>query len=453
MTRRSQYRDKRRFPYVGDCSRLRQGSGGRVVAVLLAMTMGVFCLVSYVKAEESFADLKARYLKLRNTDSEVSKESEWEDVAADLVSYGENTRAHGETAAAMYNAAQAYQQLARAHESSSFAKRALRALEHVGDCCADTVFADDALLERGDIELYDLEDEDDAADLYQEFLLAFPKSPLVSIVKARLKSIDDGSYEDAGSRERIWEENDIFVEPKITPPKKKRDLLIVLDPGHGGEDFGAMGVSSMLEKDMTLQIALVLKRLLVENLGAEVKLTRRRDVFVPLAERTNFANDFDADLFISLHNNASPEKKLSGLETYYLDNSGDEASAKLAERENASFGINAAADDLGFMLSDLIQNAKMGDSIQLARVLQRSTLAGLRAARYKISDHGVKKAPFYVLVGAHMPCVLIEMFFIDNALDGKNLALPHFRLQLAQGIFQGIKEFVNAPNFKPRRRR
>ena len=218
----------------------------------------------------------------------------------------------------------------------------------------------------------------------------------------------------------------------------------MLDPGHGGEDFGAVGKGGLLEKDVVLSVALELEALLKKELGALVRLTRRKDSFVPLMERTNLANDFEADLFISLHSNASPSGQIAGIETYYLDNAGDKSSMKLAERENRSVQLEGPQADLSYMLSDLIQSAKMSDSMKLGKALQTTTYSFLNTKWEVGRNLGLKRAPFYVLVGAHMPCVLIEMGFIDNSTDGANLADKDFRADLARGLFLGIRKFLQS---------
>lgn len=219
-------------------------------------------------------------------------------------------------------------------------------------------------------------------------------------------------------------------------------FTIVLDPGHGGDDFGAIGAQGLLEKDIVLDVAFELERLLVKNLGFEVVLTRREDVSLPLAERTAIANDVEADLFISLHVNASPRRRGQGLEVYYLDNTDESSSIKLAERENSTSSAGDFPGDLEFMLSDLIQNAKMADSIMLAHTIGRSVYRRLSMRWRNVKYLGVKRAPFYVLVGAHMPCILVEMFFVDHPGDAAKLARVDFRRELAYGIYLGIVEYV-----------
>ena len=167
---------------------------------------------------------------------------------------------------------------------------------------------------------------------------------------------------------------------------------IVLDPGHGGKDPGAIGVGGVMEKDLVLSIAKKLAVKLKNEMGVQVVLTRKDDRFVPLEDRTYIANAEDADLFLSLHMNASPNAEARGIETYYLDNTTDEAAMRLAARENASARKNVS--DLQFILSDMTQNMKLEDSVTLAHRLQQSAVGGMGKAIGEVRDLGVKKALF-----------------------------------------------------------
>ncbi|NLF25814.1 MAG: N-acetylmuramoyl-L-alanine amidase [Deltaproteobacteria bacterium] len=219
-------------------------------------------------------------------------------------------------------------------------------------------------------------------------------------------------------------------------------LRILLDPGHGGEDLGAIGPDGLVEKDIVLDVAFKLEPLLKRNLGAEVFMTRRTDRALTLAERAAMANDYEADLFISLHVNASQRKRAYGLEVYYLDNTDDSSSIKLAKRENNTVSAGRLPGDLEFMLSDLIQNAKLDDSIVLAHSIGRAIYGRVAPNWRGIKYLGVKKAPFYVLVGVHMPCVLVEMFFVDHPRDAAKLARADFRQELAYGLYLGIQDYL-----------
>jgi N-acetylmuramoyl-L-alanine amidase len=230
-----------------------------------------------------------------------------------------------------------------------------------------------------------------------------------------------------------------------TLPEKGRQLpvsgirKIVLDPGHGGKDPGAIGVGGIAEKDIVLAVAKKLERKLKQEMGVEVVLTRRDDRFIPLEDRTAIANAEGADLFVSLHMNASPNGEAKGLETYYLDNTTDEASLRLAARENGTSRRNVS--DLQFILSDMTQNMKLEDSITLAHHLQHSLVEGMSTRLGEVKDLGVKKALFYVLVGARMPSVLVEMFFITNQTEGRAMNQESYQNTVVDALYDGILKY------------
>jgi len=221
-----------------------------------------------------------------------------------------------------------------------------------------------------------------------------------------------------------------------SPPK------IVLDPGHGGHDPGAQGYA--VEKDVTLAIAMRVAQLLGEKLGAEVVLTRSADATLPLGARTERANAEGADLFVSIHANASPHPRLHGVETYYLNNTHDRGTIRLAAMENGlSLPLPARGGaDLRYIVSDLVQAAKMEESIALAAAVQRGLVGHLRARYAGVADLGVKRGPFYVLVGAYMPCVLVETSFLTHPVEGRRLAARAYRDAVAEGIYTGIARFL-----------
>lgn len=217
---------------------------------------------------------------------------------------------------------------------------------------------------------------------------------------------------------------------------------IVLDPGHGGKDPGAIGVGGIMEKDLVLAIAKKLAAKLKNELGIQVVLTRKDDRFVALEERTYLANAEDADLFISLHMNASPNSEARGVETYYLNNTSDEAAMRLAARENGSARKNVS--DLQFILSDMTQNMKLEDSITLAHRLQQSVVGGMTKELGEVRDLGVKKALFYVLVGARMPSVLVEMFFVSHRVEGPAMSRESTQEAMVNSLFDGIQKYSQA---------
>ena len=214
---------------------------------------------------------------------------------------------------------------------------------------------------------------------------------------------------------------------------------IVLDPGHGGKDTGAIGAGGIAEKDIVLAVAKKLASKLKQDMGLEVVLTRKDDRFIPLEDRTAIANSEAADLFISLHMNASPNDEAKGLETYYLDNTTDEASLRLAARENGTSRRNVS--DLQFILSDMTQNMKLEDSVTLAHRIHGSLVGGMSTKLADVKDLGVKKALFYVLVGAHMPSVLVEMFFITNKAEGRAMNQESTQNAVVEALYDGIMKY------------
>lgn len=217
---------------------------------------------------------------------------------------------------------------------------------------------------------------------------------------------------------------------------------IVFDPGHGGKDPGAIGVGGIAEKDLVLAIAKKLAARVKSELSIDVILTRKDDRFIPLEDRTAIANAEGADLFISLHMNASPNLEARGIETYYLDNTTDEASLRLAARENSTSRKNVS--DLQFILSDMMQNVKLEDSISLAHRLQGALVSGMSRKMADVKDLGVKKALFYVLVGARMPSVLVEMFFITNRIEGRAMNEESYQDAMVDALMEGISKYNQA---------
>ena len=231
----------------------------------------------------------------------------------------------------------------------------------------------------------------------------------------------------------------IAKERAPTPPT----FTVMLDPGHGGKDPGAIGEGRIAEKDVVLAISKRVGRKLAARLPVKVLYTRSSDVFIPLEERIAKANAAQADLFVSVHANASTNPDLQGVETYYLNNTNDRATIRLASLENGIRpGGNSRSDSLSFLLSDLIQSGKEEDSIALANHLQEAIVSRARVSYPLVRNLWVKKGPFYVLVGAHMPCVLVETAFVTNRVEGKYLARPEYQEALAEGLFLGIARFL-----------
>ena len=216
---------------------------------------------------------------------------------------------------------------------------------------------------------------------------------------------------------------------------------IVIDPGHGGKDPGAIAYD-MKEKDIVLKTGQRLAAHLRKKLGATVILTRENDSFLPLEERTAIANTNSADLFVSLHINAHPSPDIRGFETYFLNLTTNAEAMRVAARENAT--STHQLSDLQDILSDIMRNSKINESSRLAGRVHQSIDSGLSETHFALKDMGVKQAPFYVLIGAEMPAILIEIAFISNPEDAKMLGDDEFIDKLAEQISDGISQYANA---------
>jgi N-acetylmuramoyl-L-alanine amidase len=220
---------------------------------------------------------------------------------------------------------------------------------------------------------------------------------------------------------------------------------IVIDAGHGGHDTGTVGPHGVMEKDVCLDVALRLGRLIQKKLpGAEVIYTRKTDVFIPLEERTAIANQAKADLFISIHANSSHNETARGIETYYLNFTTSQDALETASRENAL--SDESIHELQDLIKKIANNDKIEESRELASDIQNSLTGQLRQVSTAERNRGVKKAPFVVLIGADMPSVLAEISFLSNPTDERMLQRPAQRQRIAQGIFRGVENYLSSLN-------
>ncbi len=217
---------------------------------------------------------------------------------------------------------------------------------------------------------------------------------------------------------------------------------VVIDPGHGGHDTGTIGPHGLMEKDLALDVALRLGRLISQRLGAEVVYTRSDDVFIPLEERTKIANNEKADLFISIHANSSPEPSATGVETYYFNFTSDRSSLDLATRENATAA--SSISDLGDLLHKAVLMAKADESREFAQNVQSSLWNVSTKMDSHSRDRGVRQAPFVVLIGATMPSILAEIGFVSNSHDEKFLRRGDERQKIAEALYKGIAQYASS---------
>jgi len=218
---------------------------------------------------------------------------------------------------------------------------------------------------------------------------------------------------------------------------------IVLDPGHGGNDPGAVSPHGMTEKELTLDISYRLRRLLQEAYF-EVVMTREQDDTVSLKERTALANSRGGDLFVSIHVNSFNIRQIRGVETYYLGPTDDPVLTQYVAMENRTSGYSLA--DFRRLLEGIYAHVKRDVSRQFAAVLQRELFKTLHTGTPGLADRGVKSAPFIVLIATQMPAVLVEVSALSNEEEARLLANPQYRQTIAQGLFRGIRAYAHAIN-------
>src|SRR5712691_5668413 len=220
---------------------------------------------------------------------------------------------------------------------------------------------------------------------------------------------------------------------------------IVIDAGHGGHDTGTIGPTGLMEKDLCLDVALRLGKIIEQRLpGADVVYTRSDDTFVPLEERTNIANQAKADLFISIHANSSRDHAARGIETYYLNLKGSAEAMEVAARENAT--AQGGVHELQDLVKRIARTEKIDESKELAEDIQDSLSKRIQKSNKPMKNRGVRKAPFVVLIGADMPSILTEISFLSNPADEQMLKKPEQRQKVAEGLYQGVVSYLESMN-------
>ncbi len=236
-------------------------------------------------------------------------------------------------------------------------------------------------------------------------------------------------------------------DPNLTGTSLARQLglgvrTVVIDPGHGGPRPGTIGKSGLQEKEINLAVALALQKLLKEKAGLDAVLTRESDVDVGLEDRTVIANQKRADLFVSIHTNAHRDRKRGGVETFFLNVNVDPSVVALAAEENATSTKNIG--EMKSILNKIVQNSKVQESMNLAQAVQKNLVRSLAKDLPGIKDLGVKGGPFWVLIGGEMPSVLVEISHLSNSKEEAKLKTPKYRQLAAQGIYDGIMEYVHS---------
>ena len=226
------------------------------------------------------------------------------------------------------------------------------------------------------------------------------------------------------------------------PPPTKSFRTIVIDPGHGGRDPGARGLRGTEEKDITLKVGLKLRDLLSRQPGVRVMMTRDRDIFVELEDRAKYANNLEADLFVSIHVNSHPQRTVKGIEIYHFGEAKDQRALEVAARENGT-PLSSTGVGWEYLVADLLTTKKIEESLELAWTTKEAMVAHMNG-HYATVDHGVKTAPFYVLRFTSMPSILAEIAYVSNPSEEGLLRTDTFVSRVAESLNDGVKAFLSA---------
>ena len=451
----------------------RELSGWLVVmaAVLVLMLAGFDALAG---AEADYQEARAALAEFRKKKRWHKYRDKWLRHIKRFERIAERYPKHKRACDSLYNVGALYRDLAKVSYAERDRRAAGGAFEKLDAVCSSSSLADDGLYWAAVMHLR-LGDPGRARRLLSRSLKRYSKGDMRSEAKQLLRELGlAGPGESSDARVRNGRSVEAIIEDHLAgsgrPPgngkeaakakktnsdaagrrrddrpwKPKEALnpvrLVVIDPGHGGEDDGAVGPKGTKEKVIVFKIAKRLKHILEKEQKIKVVLTRYDDKTMELLDRTKVANDQDADVFISIHCNAHRKRSLYGVETFYLNNSSDRYSIRLAKRENESLG--KAISDLEFILTDLSMNANVKDSIMLANMVQKSMVKRLRRKYKNVADRGVRRAVFHVLLYARMPAVLVETSFISNRREERRLKSAKYQEELARGIAEGIRLYA-----------
>jgi N-acetylmuramoyl-L-alanine amidase len=424
--------------------------------------------------QEEYREANSAYLELSHDPTLRKNKTNWMKVVKKFDDVAEKYPDSSLAPKALYMEGKLYEQIYGYFFKKSDLEEALNVYRNAAGKYPDSETAPDALFKEAKVYEVRLKNKDKAITLYREILTKYPGRDASRQAKEALHALN-ATEEKNGEKEIIKSpgrddhgENDLAEithidkvlvqnndkgstskddasqqipgdQPSLVKQLSLKVTKIVIDPGHGGKDPGAIGPHGEREKDITLAVGKKLAKRLKEE-GFEVFLTREDDTFIPLEERTAFANRKKADLFISIHVNAHNNTSMDGVETYFLNMTRDASSIKVAERENAS--TSKALSSLQFIIKDLMLSSKINESSRLATYVQNSIMSSHQKSGNSCRDHGVKQALFCVLVGAQMPAILIETGFITNPVECIYLQKDEYQNKIVDGIVNGINAYA-----------
>lgn len=395
-----------------------------LLSAMLFFFLSGFPSQSYAKetANKLYKNAKHSYYSLKSSKEKQAKRLNWTRCTKKFLLVYQRFPGSSLADDALFTAGTLYQNSFKRFGKKNDLNLAVQYFKKVTEKYSRSRLADDAMFRIGEIHFHNLKKYAAAHRAYSKVIEKFPKGDMVKPAKKRLKALSS-------------------LYKARTPDRKKQLPIktIVIDAGHGGKDNGAKRKKGLTEKEVNLDISLRLESIIKRHFGYKVILTRRKDIYISLEERTSVANNNKADIFISIHANASKRKEASGIETYYLDFAKSNQALETAARENKA--SRSERDDVQYILADMAANSKMNESSQLAGIVQNSLITGMRKKYRGVKNLQAKGGPFYVLHGATMPSILVETSFLSNPIDGKRLGLSKYRERLAYYIFKGIEKY------------
>jgi len=347
-----------------------------------------------------------------------------------------------EGAEAQYSLGRLYEELAFNSKNLADWKRSVKEYGSFARAYSTNKLADDAYFRAACIEWEKLNDKNGAKKDLIKVIKYYKNGDKAGEAKKYLEAVDAGTP---------MNETDLKAAVVKVPPRKTenkaKSIIVVLDPGHGGNDTGAIGPDGVKEKDLTLPISQKIAAELKKQIeGVQVYLTRNEDKTLDLGERVRFADKKKADYFISVHANASKSGKERGIQTYYLNNASDEASERLASQENKYAGRKTS--NLEKIIATMLQNEATDGSRALAGSVHKKIVSSLSKKYSDIEDDKVRSALFYVLVGVKCPSILVETSYISNPKEEKRLKTDAYQRIIAASVAGGL--YDNIKNYKPK---
>ena len=419
-------------------------SGLSAVLVCLALSVGCNPATAEAASAPTLARLQAEFDALDKDSAKGGLRHNWLQLDTKITALAGRSKGDAK-AEALYLSARCLDALGKRSFNSTDLKAAIEKYQKVAKDFPKHKLAPASRYAATAIAATRLKDREFAKKLADSLKVDYPSSPEAGKVDELLRSTPAASTRTsgAGASGKSDGKSGSAASRAAKDTRSRAEQLglevrtVMIDPGHGGKDPGAQ-VPGLDERNLTLEMAKILGAELKKN-GFEVLYTRTGNTYLGLDKRTDLANSSKADLFISIHANANTNPKMHGLETYYLSPADSKDASKVAAREN-SVSVSQV-NDVQFILADLMRDTKTEESRTLARMVHKNVLAQVRAGKYSLHDNGARPAPFYVLMGAKIPAILLEMGYMTNADNLKLLKTKDFLQRQAQGVVKGIKEY------------